>query len=108
MTITKTVVVEQTQTTTLPLWRVVLHDSDQHSFIYVINMLMKIFAKNQQDAELLSLQVHQLGYAEAARCSRERAELYLQQVQAYGADDVMLVMGNRSDGPLPCTIEPAP
>lgn len=89
-------------------WNVIIHDSDQHSFVYVINLLKEIFTKNQQDAELFSMEVHQMGLAIVATCSKERAELYKEQVTAYGADDVMLVMGETSGGSIGCSIEEAP
>jgi len=88
-------------------WNVIIHDSDQHSFVYVTKLLQEVFAKNEQDAELLTLEVHQMGLAIVKTCSKERAELYKEQVTAYGADEVMFYMGKTSNGPIGCSIEPA-
>jgi ATP-dependent Clp protease adaptor protein ClpS len=88
-------------------WNVIIHDSDQHSFAYVTKLLQEVFAKNQQDAELLTLEVHQMGLAIVKTCSKERAELYKEQVTAYGADEIMQYMGKTSNGSIGCSIEQA-
>lgn len=87
-------------------WNVIIHDSDQHSFVYVTKLLREVFAKNEQDAELLTLEVHQMGLAIVKTCSKERAELYKEQVTAFGADPVMPFLGKTSNGPIGCSIEP--
>jgi len=48
-----------------------------------------------------------MGLAIVMTCSKERAELYKEQVTAYGADEVMFYLGKTSNGPIGCSIEPA-
>jgi len=103
-----TFTIEETDTSTKDAknWKVIIHDSDQHSFVYVIGLLKTVFKKNDQDAELLTLEVHQMGLAQVATCSKERAELYKEQVSSYGADEIMHYMGKKSDSSIGCSIEP--
>lgn len=104
-----TFIIEETsvETKNAKNWNVIIHDSDQHCFRYVIDLLQDVFAKNEQDAKLLTQEVHQMGLAIVKTCSKERAELYKEQVAAKGADEIMPYMGLTSNGPIGCSIEEA-
>ena len=84
---------------TAPRWHVVLLDDAHHSFAYVIDLLA--------DAHALTEEVHRMGKAIAITCSRERAELYREQVLGYGDDPFMQVLRGASSGPLGCVLEAA-
>lgn len=63
-----------------PRWNVVLINDDYHSFEFVIYLLMTIFKKDINEAFKITKAVHDEGRGVAATCSKERAELYLEQI----------------------------
>ncbi len=81
-----------------PNWHVIILNDDYHTYDFVISVCMSIFRKNEQEAFLLAFQVDQLGQAIAETCSKERAELYLEQVSSIKEGDL---------GAIGCAIEPA-
>jgi ATP-dependent Clp protease adaptor protein ClpS len=50
---------------------------------YVTFVLMKIFGYDQKKAAILMMQVHQLGRSIVWSGEREKAEFYVQQLQAH-------------------------
>ena len=67
---------------TVPPWRVILHNDDVTTMDFVVWLLRTLFAKPDADAVRLMLEVHRVGSATVTVCSRERAELYVEQVRS--------------------------
>jgi len=64
-------------------WNVVVHDDPVNLMGYVTWVLMKIFCYDEKKAAILMLQVHQLGRSIVWTGQREKAEFYVQQLQAH-------------------------
>ena len=64
-------------------WNVVVHDDPVNLMGYVTWVLMKIFGYDEPKAAILMLQVHQLGRSIVWTGQREKAEFYVQQLQAH-------------------------
>jgi ATP-dependent Clp protease adaptor protein ClpS len=60
----------------------VLHDDPVTTFEFVIGLLVRLFAKEAEEAVRLTFEVHETGAAVVAVTSQERAELYVEQVQS--------------------------
>jgi ATP-dependent Clp protease adaptor protein ClpS len=105
---TKTTPKDKTQNTTTtrrqPPYNVIVLNDEEHTFEYVIEMLVKIFGHSLTLAETLTWRIHNTGRAIVLTTHRELAELKREQVLAYGPDPRMSI----SKGPLGCYIEPAP
>jgi ATP-dependent Clp protease adaptor protein ClpS len=96
-----------TSTKVSPLWNVILLDDPNHTFAYVTELIINVFKRSQDDARALTEEVHRMGRAIIVTCSKERAELYVQQVLDYGDDPFMKIFNKLDSGPLGCIIEPA-
>ena len=94
----------ETQTRRQPPYNVVILNDEEHTFPYVIELLMKIFRHPLPKAEELTLRIHTTGRAIVYTTHKELAELKRDQVIAYGPDPMM----KESKGPLRCYVEPAP
>jgi ATP-dependent Clp protease adaptor protein ClpS len=86
-----------------PPYHVILHNDDDHTFDYVIEMLKKLFGHPAPKGYLLAVKVHTEGRVVVDTTSRERAELKRDQIHAYGADHRL----PRCKGSMSATIEPA-
>ena len=86
-----------------PLYHVILHDDDQHSYEYVIQMLMQLFGKTAERAYQHAKEVDTTGVTIVETTSLERAELKRDQIRAFGADPRL----PKSSGSMSATIEPA-
>ena len=64
-------------------WNVVVHDDPVNLMGYVTFVLMKIFGYDEKKAAVLMMQVHQLGRSIVWTGQREKAEFYVQQLQAH-------------------------
>jgi len=64
-------------------WNVVVHDDPVNLMGYVTWVLMKIFGYDEKKAAILMLQVHRLGRSIVWTGQREKAEFYVQQLQAH-------------------------
>jgi len=64
-------------------WNVLVHDDPVNLMGYVTWVLMKIFGYEDKRAAVLMLQVHQLGRSVVWTGQREKAEFYVQQLQAH-------------------------
>jgi ATP-dependent Clp protease adaptor protein ClpS len=82
----------------MPMWHVVIHNTDVHTFKYVIEMLCKIFNKTKEEAMDIATKVHHEGSAIVITTTKERAELKCQQVSAYGPDPLL----KKSKTSIPC------
>ncbi len=85
------------------LWHVVLHDDDDHSYPYVVEMLQRLFAKAFEESFLMAQVVDSRGRVICETCHKERAEFKRDQILGYGAD----VLIARCKGSMTATIEPA-
>ncbi len=95
----------QASTTTrkLPPFNVVILNDEEHTFDYVIDILMQLFAHPSPVAEALTFKIHTHGKAVVYTTHKEKAELKREQVLSCGADPRMSI----SKGPLGCYIEAA-
>lgn len=96
--------VPSTQTRRQPPYNVIILNDEEHTFVYVIELLIKLFGHSLAAAEELTLKIHHTGRAIVYTTHKEKAELKRDQVLAYGPDPRM----DLSRGPLGCYIEPAP
>ena len=69
-----------------PRWHVVLLNDDDHTYEYVIEMLMKLFGHPVERAFEMAREVDTSGRVIVDTTSRERAELKQEQIHAYGKD----------------------
>jgi ATP-dependent Clp protease adaptor protein ClpS len=86
-----------------PLFHVVLLDDDEHTYDYVIEMLMKIFCHSPEAAFRHAVEVDTDGRTVVLTCEREQAEFGRDQIHAYGADPRMPI----SKGSMSAVVEPA-
>lgn len=82
----------------VPRWKVLLVNDDVTTFDFVIWVLLTLFHKEPDEAVRLTYEVHQTGSALITVTSRERAELYVEQVRS---------LARPRGYPLQTTIEPA-
>lgn len=87
-----------------PPYNVILHDDDDHTYIYVIEMLGKLFGHGVTRAFKMAEEVDSTGRVIVDTTTLERAELKRDQIHGYGADWRL----ERSKGSMRATIEPAP
>jgi len=92
------------ETRRMPPYNVVILNDEEHSYPYVIEMLVKLFRHSLAKAEELTVRIDTTGRAVVYTTHKELAELKRDQVLAYGADPLMAI----SKGPLRCYVEPAP
>ena len=81
-----------------PPYNVVILNDEEHSFPYVIELLIKLFRHSLPKAEELTLRIHVTGRTIVYTTHKELAELKHDQVIAYGPDPRMAI----SKGPLRC------
>ena len=70
----------------LPRYHVVLLDDNDHTYDYVIEMLIDIFRHSTQTAFEMACEVDANGRVIVDTTTQERAELKRDQIQAYGPD----------------------
>jgi ATP-dependent Clp protease adaptor protein ClpS len=86
-----------------PLYRVVLLDDDDHTYDYVIEMLMKIFIFSSEQALRHAEEVDAHGRTALITCELPEAEFGRDQIHAYGPDWRL----PRSKGSMSAVVEPA-
>lgn len=64
-------------------WNVIVHDDPVNLMGYVTWVIMKIFGYDETQASVLMMQVHQQGRSIVWSGEREKAEFYVQQLQAH-------------------------
>jgi ATP-dependent Clp protease adaptor protein ClpS len=94
---------QETRTRRLPPYNVIILNDEDHTFHYVIELLIKLFAHSLPRAKELTWQIHTRGRAIVYTTHKEKAELKRDQVLAYGPDPRMAA----SKSSLRCYIEPA-
>lgn len=85
------------------LWNVVLIDDEEHSYEYVIEMMMSLFAHPLERGFLIAQKVDTDGRAIIATHHRELAELKQEQVHSFGRDGAIA----SCKGSMTCVLEPA-
>ena len=88
-----------------PPYAVVLLNDEEHSFLYVIETLMKVFGYPAEKSYALTLQIHNEGRGIVWSGSLEVAELKRDQIRSAGPD---FYAQNKVEFPLGVTVEPLP
>jgi len=86
-----------------PLYNVVLLDDDEHTYEYVVEMLVNIFFLPPDTAYRHAVEVDATGRTIVITCELAQAEFGRDQIRAYGADPRMAV----SKGSMRAVVEPA-
>jgi ATP-dependent Clp protease adaptor protein ClpS len=84
-----------------PLWHVVLHDDNDHTYGYVMGMLYVLFRKSKEESFRMACEVDSTGRVICDTTHKERAELKRDQILSYGADPLL----PRSKNSMIATIE---
>lgn len=87
----------------VPLFRVVLLDDNDHTYDYVIEMLQKIFVFTLDQAYRHAEEVDRSGRTVLITCELAQAKFAHDQIQSYGPDPRL----PRSMGSMSAVIEPA-
>lgn len=85
------------------LYHVILLDDDDHTYEYVIEMLMELFSFSEQKAYEHTVEVDTKGHTRLITCALSEAEKKRDQIHAHGADWRL----ERSVGAMAALIEPA-
>jgi ATP-dependent Clp protease adaptor protein ClpS len=88
-----------------PPYVVIIENDDFHTFAYVIEVIQRVCGRNQEDAFLLTTQIHLSGRACVWTGTRELAELKCDQIRGFGPD---FHAEETVKFPLGVTIEPLP
>jgi len=85
-----------------PRYHVILWNDDDHSYDYVIDMMLSLFGHSPQQGYRIAYEVDHAGRAICLTTTREHAELKRDQIHAFGKDRQI----NRCLGSMSATIEP--
>jgi ATP-dependent Clp protease adaptor protein ClpS len=85
-----------------PRYQVVLWNDEDHSYEYVIAMLMELFGFPMEKGYQIALEVDTQGRSVVLTTTREHAELKRDQIHAYGKDALIA----KCKGSMSATIEP--
>jgi ATP-dependent Clp protease adaptor protein ClpS len=88
---------------TVPQYRVVLLDDNDHTYDYVIEMLQKLFYFSLDQAYQHAEEVDRSGRTVLITCELREAEFARDQIHGYGRDPRLA----RSRGSMSAVIEPA-
>lgn len=72
-----------------PRYSVILWNDDDHTYAYVIVMLMELFGHQAEKGYQMAEQVDTQGRAVVLTTTREHAELKRDQIHAYGKDGLI-------------------
>jgi len=86
-----------------PLWHIVLLDDDDHTYDYVVEMLITLFGYDAKSAYRMACEVDEIGRVIVQTTVLERAEFKRDQIHAFGRDWRL----ERSTGSMRVTLEPA-
>jgi ATP-dependent Clp protease adaptor protein ClpS len=86
-----------------PLYHVILLNDEDHTYDYVVEMLIKIFGMTERKAFGHAVEVDTAGTTILLTCELEKAELKRDQVHAYGPDWRL----PHSRGSMAALVEPA-
>lgn len=85
-----------------PPYNVILHDDDDHTYDYVIEMLQKLFGHDLPTSFKMAQEVDATGRVIVFTGPMEKAEFKKDQIHGYGADWRIL----RCKGSMSASIEP--
>jgi ATP-dependent Clp protease adaptor protein ClpS len=85
------------------LYNVVLLDDDEHTYDYVIEMLMRLFSISEAKALRHTVEVDTLGRTIVLTGEIEEATVAREMIHGYGADPRMAI----SKGSMTAVVEPA-
>ena len=85
-----------------PIWYVVLWDDNEHTYLYVIRMLVKLFRMSPEVAMKHAFEVDREGVTILARLPRTEASEKRNQVLRFGGDPQLKTVHS-----MRATIEPA-
>ena len=85
-----------------PIWYVVLWDDNEHTYLYVIRMLVKLFRMSPEVAMKHAFEVDSEGVTILARLPRAEASEKRNQVLRFGGDPQLKTVHS-----MRATIEPA-
>ena len=86
-----------------PPYHVILWNDEEHTYEYVVAMLMQLFGYPVEKGFLMAKEVDTQGKVVVLTTTREHAELKRDQIHAYGKDDYI----ENCKGSMSATIEPA-
>ena len=87
----------------IPQYHVILLDDDDHTYEYVIEMLVALFRHSRAKAFRMAVKVDMSGRVIVDTTTKERAELKQHQIHAYGPDPRIPYC----QGSMSAVIEPA-
>ena len=87
-----------------PRYHVVLWNDEDHTYAYVIVMLMELFGHPAEKGYQIAEEVDTRGRAVCLTTTREHAELKRDQIHAYGRDGLIA----ECKGSMWATVEPVP
>jgi ATP-dependent Clp protease adaptor protein ClpS len=96
---------EETTTRRVPPYNLILENDDDHSFEFVMGVLIKALGYTVERAFEMTRQAHMQGRAVVWTGPKEVAELKLEQVLTFHE---IRESDGRKLGPVGCVIEPAP
>ena len=85
------------------LYHVILLDDNDHSYEYVVEMIMKIFRHTEAQAFRHAVEVDSAGLTRLLTCGLREAQGKRDQIHAYGADPRI----PRCQGSMAALVEPA-
>lgn len=88
----------------LPPYNVIVHNDNDHTFMYVVVLLQKVFGYSQERCARFALDIHEDGLAIVWTGHKEAAELKQDLIKSGGPDQYA---SQTVSYPLRCTIEPA-
>ena len=87
----------------MPRYHVVLLDDEEHTYEYVVEMLMAFFHHARERAWNMAREVDRRGRSKVFTTNREQAEHKRSQIHSYGADWRL----GQSKGSMAAVVEPA-
>lgn len=94
---------EENQDERAALYNVVLLDDDEHTYDYVIEMLMRLFSLGEAQAMRHTVEVDTMGRTIVLTGEIEEATVSKEMIHGYGADPRMA----NSKGSMTAVVEPA-
>ena len=85
-----------------PRYKVILWDDDDHTYDYVIRMMLELFGHPQEKGMEIATAVDKTGRAVCLTTTLEHAELKRDQIHAFGRDALM----EKCKGSMRASIEP--
>ncbi len=93
---------EDTRPRQQPRYNVILWNDDDHTYEYVIVMLMELFGHSAEKGYQMAEEVDTQGRVIVLTTTREHAELKRDQIHAYGKDTLI----DNCQGSMWATVEP--